>query len=71
MCGSGDCRRVGVFSCLVGHDLCEAPWPVGMSAKWYDKEVYYKTQFVTSTAYPDLVDVRRFFWTAAALTPLL
>ena len=42
--------------------LPQAPWPKGMSAMWWTKSVFHDYQYVSSTAYPDLVDHRRFFW---------
>jgi hypothetical protein len=47
------------FSNIIAY---KAPWPQGTKAMWWMKECYTLRAFVNSTAYADLVDARRFFW---------
>ena len=42
----------------------KAPWPKGTWGMWYENTVYRELKFSCSTAYHDLLDVRRFFWSA-------
>ena len=42
----------------------QAPWPAGMSAMWYSPDCYWNMKFRATTAYPELVDLRKYFWTA-------
>ena len=40
-----------------------AVWPQGMSAMWFETQVYRSMEFSISTQYSDLADHRRFMWT--------
>ena len=41
---------------------CQAPWPKGFNAKWW--YVFKVRTFTNTSAYNDLIDVRRFFWSS-------
>ena len=44
--------------------LVEAPWPQGSIVKWWINEVFQVRRFENYTDYPNLIDIRRFFWSA-------
>jgi hypothetical protein len=42
--------------------LAKAPWPKGFVAKWWVNEVFQTRRFESFTDYPNLIDIRRCFW---------
>ena len=43
--------------------LSQAPWPLGVSCRWFDHDVFDKADFFSSTDPLDLLQHDDFFWT--------
>jgi hypothetical protein len=42
----------------------QAPWPLGVTAWWYDAQVFNNCDYYVSTEHMDLADHASFMWTA-------
>ena len=43
----------------------QAPWPVGMSARWYDTDVFDNMTFSVTSEPMDITNHKLLFWTVA------